>query len=209
MISVILLTYNRTKTAEKCARENIKRAGYPIDEIIHIDNGSDIIPRISADISIYFPENRGTAVGYNTGFRLARGHAVIPSTDMILPQNWLKSMIEHLTDGIGIAIIKPFEVKELRDAENVGPKLIKHELFEKIGYMHDDYSLYGHEDVEFGRRAKNAGYRVIDIPTTGAIAQRGEDTEEYVKWKQEQAHKSEKLLADANTANYPKYNPYG
>lgn len=41
--------------------------------------------------------------------------------------------------------------------------LIKREVFEKIGFLDDDYFLYN-EDVDFCARAKEAGYTIVVVP---------------------------------------------
>lgn len=79
-VTVITVTYNRTKTLQKCVEALLKQT-YPVDEIIIVDNNSceEEKRRIEAIAEqhdcirlIYLKENRGGAGGFEAGMRAAR-----------------------------------------------------------------------------------------------------------------------------------------
>ncbi len=109
-ISLVVLTYNRIKTADRCLSLNIASAGHPIHEIIHVDNGSteqtaDGVSLVNYFRSKYKPsvqiinrENLGVSKGYNRGMAMATGtHIVITGCDRIMPDQWLDMFVHSAT----------------------------------------------------------------------------------------------------------------
>lgn len=99
-VSLVLLTHNRADSVIKSFGANLKSAGYPIGEIIHVDNGSTdlraidwINNQIGVDVQILHSSNLGVSKGYNRGMLLATGsHIAITGCDRIMPDNWLARM---------------------------------------------------------------------------------------------------------------------
>jgi len=52
----------------------------------------------------------------------------------------------------------------MREVDYVGVPMVKREVFEKIGLCDPEYYLY-YEDSDFCLRAKNAGYKVLYVPS--------------------------------------------
>lgn len=105
-ISWVILTYNRANLVTRAIPHCMRNAGYPIDNIVWVDNGSAMNERnrirdmfmIETKIpvtSVYLPKNLGVAKGYNTCMAMARGtHLVITGCDMLMPDNWLRDMVD-------------------------------------------------------------------------------------------------------------------
>jgi GT2 family glycosyltransferase len=56
------------------------------------------------------------------------------------------------------------EFNVMREVDYVGVPMVKREVFEKIGLCDPEYYLY-YEDSDFCLRARNAGYRVLYVPS--------------------------------------------
>lgn len=207
-ITWLLLTYNRNEVVNKSISENYRKAGLDIDEIIWVDNGSENphIPIVPTK-KILFEKNKGVAKGYNAGFLLAESDfIVISGTDTIMPQDWLKSFYENRCNGIaGIC-----------DHDGLGPKIIDRNILKEIGYLREDFGLYGWDDVEFCRRCKRFGFETRrfnlefeHIGDEGLSNYSGNDNKEYWEFKKNEAEKNEHKMREIEKNNYPYYNPYG
>jgi len=203
MNSIILLTFNRKEITDKCVRQNIKKAGCKIEEIIWIDNGSTDGVDLSdiADISIRYKENTGVAKGYNTGFRLARGKSIIiPGTDMILPEGWLVKMTE-------------FDDYNKIKAETGSMSYTK-EALDKFGYYREDLGLYGRNEEEHNHRiGKMKEIKLegaIHLGTEGRLEYDGKEEKKYWEFKRDETNDKDKLKRlKTMLDNKEYYNPYG
>lgn len=100
-VSLVLLTHNRSNSVIQSLSANLKSAGYPLHEIVHVDNASVgqlgvewITANAQPSVQVLHTENLGVAKGYNRGMLLATGsHIVITGCDRIMPDNWLKQMV--------------------------------------------------------------------------------------------------------------------
>lgn len=130
---------------------------------------------------ILFHDNQGCAKGFNAAFRIAQSEWVaVPGSDMLFPENWLAEMMQYVEAFPDVDLwstlfnLAPEHyaaiVEERRlgaDVSNgtltytpalcIGPMLIRRSLFGEIGYLPEDGSLYGYEDVNFARRCKKHG----------------------------------------------------
>lgn len=115
-VSLVLLVHNRLEVSFQCLARNLESAGYPVDEIILVDNGSkqpELIVHVwqkyiqnrSPDVFINHEQNLGVAKGYNRGMLLSTcSHIVITGSDRIMPNNWLKHWAEafHYIPNTGV-----------------------------------------------------------------------------------------------------------
>lgn len=213
MTTLILLTFNRLGAVKESVKHNIANAGYPIGEIVHIDNGSTdgvreyVAKEIKPDVSIYHKENLGVAKGYNAGYKLARGEFIAkPGTDMIMPDNWLRDMVEALNavpkSGIcGMANVSldhdAIKIERQRDswkqtngvkylpAKAIGSHTFRREIL-KTCYLPENMGLYGHDDILWEHKINQAGYLNFYIEGTPKHLTKY-DTEEYKKFKHNEA----------------------
>jgi len=203
-ISIVLLTFNRKEIVDKVVRDNIKKAGYEIKEIIWVDNGSSDGVDLSdiADVSIRHKKNTGVGKGYNTGFRLATGDVVVvPGTDMYLPEGWLKNFTNF--------------GENLKIKATNGSFAYKKECFTKYGYLREDFGLYGRDEEEYGSRI-NCRIKMVEIEGAKHYGVQGSEeynkNEEYEYWKMknEETNNKEKLAKLKElTIKKEYYNPYG
>lgn len=181
--SIILLTYNRKELVRQSVNHNFVNAGYPIDEIIWVDNGStdgllmQYMPILKVNIRVLFSENQGVATGYNAGLKLATGDMVcLPGTDMLLPDNWLKYIVEGLEvlPDAGIVSIPCMTLdicpeRKLGEerwegdlhyipAITLGSRAWKRNVIEKVGYLPVLKVKYGWSDTEFEYKVRQNGF---------------------------------------------------
>jgi len=133
----------------------------------------DVMKSFNPDVSVLHKENRGVAIGYNTGMVLARGdYIVITGCDMLMPANWLATFKEYVTripeTGVACMYSGPLSwVPErirgeeailrglrVRPAMPIGRRIFKRELIKHIGYFHEGFGLYGYDDLHWGYRAE-------------------------------------------------------
>jgi GT2 family glycosyltransferase len=248
-VSWVLLTLNRQEMVKKAFIHNKTNAGYPIHEVVWCDNGSTdnvrdfMLNEARPDVCILNKNNLGVSPGYNRVMALASGtHIVITGCDMMMPTDWLRIFVSYFNNvpktGIACMYSGPFSwVKErLRGPETgevindhrivrampIGRRMFSKWLLGKIGYLREDFGLYGWEDVEWGYRAervcKELGLNYYAIPnsiadhlgTEGNSKYDTKDDKEYWAFKQNQVQdqKKKELLNWCQKNNYPYYNPY-
>lgn len=183
-VSLVLLTFNRKDITTECVLHNIRTAGYPIAQIVWVDNGSDdgiqdFMPSINPDVSVLHKTNTGVARGYNSGYKMVTSELIVhPGTDLLLPDNWLKIMVESHTSlknpGSGSiihgSIKEPFFSERILGsqinagkhmvipARSMGSHIFSTELLEKVGYLPYLNSLYGCDDNIWEARIRDNGY---------------------------------------------------
>lgn len=177
--SLVVLTFNRGKTVLESMRHNLSNAGYPLDEIIWVDNGStdDVVAGMQSFIpavSILNERNLGVAKGYNRGTVLATGtHIVINGCDRKMPDGWLATYEKYFRKIQNTGVISCYsqpmnkvserdrssngqseiiEGLEIHRAMPMGAKCFPRELLRSVGHLREDFGLYGWEDVEWGYR---------------------------------------------------------
>jgi GT2 family glycosyltransferase len=90
--------------------------------------------------------------------------------DLIQSLGMKISCREHLSHHIGFR--KTMNIKSKRLITREVPMimgacmLVRREVFEDIGLFSLDYSVYGGEDVDFCYRAKQVGYKIINVPNS-------------------------------------------
>ncbi len=79
-------------------------------------------------------------------------------------------------------MLKPFDVPQKIREEVTWPEwtsfacvLIKQDVFERIGYLDEDYFMY-YEDVDFCRRAQQAGFTIVNWPSARVVHLRGQSS---------------------------------
>lgn len=199
-------------------------------------------------VSILHNRNLGVAPGYNRAMLLSSGdYMVITGCDMLMPKDWLKTFKDHLRaiPNTGVACIysgplsdlperarkgagpgqwvkETINGKEIIHAMPMGRRIYSRKLLQKIGYLREDFGLYGWEDCEWGHRAERVcdenGLLYYVIPgmvadhlgTEGVHAYDGKDESAYHLFKQRESNDPRKheLMRKCKEENYPYYNPY-
>lgn len=182
-VSLVILTWNRWNSVYTSLSQNIASAGFPIREIVHVDNGSEhgFVDRFKAAfdpaVQVVHAENQGVAKGYNRGLALATSsHVVITGCDRIMPANWLKAWAECFEDYKNTGVIACYSQYEqgnhessrfrgskwahganarrgIRGALPVEARIHSKDFLFKAGFFREDFGLYGYEDAEWADRA--------------------------------------------------------
>lgn len=246
-ISLVILTFNRAEIVRQAMSHNFKNAGRQIDELVWVDNGSTdnvrkYMKELQPDVSVLHSENLGVAKGYNRGYALASGDYVcITGCDRLMPDGWLATYAKYLeaipNTGIISIFSQPLEKVPERvrglpylidglpmvDCLPFGSRILPRKLLtEKIGFLREDFGLYGWEDVEWGERAlkvlKENHLLSYTIPgvfaehkgNEGIKALNGSEDPAYHAFKQQEARDPRKIevLQKARAEGHPYYNPF-
>jgi GT2 family glycosyltransferase len=237
-VSLVMLTYNRADFLAHTMAHNMASAGSPVDELIWVDNGStadvhEVMRTYAPDVCILNKTNFGVSKGYNRGFAVATGdYIVITGSDMLMPEGWLarfRTYIERLPET-GVACVfhqdPRFSLDRTCEKDGlryhpclpIGRRIVSRELLTKrIGYLREDFGLYGWEDVEWSHRAvricKELGLITYAIPGQRAehLGTARKDPTDYRDFKTRQGGDPGKraLFERCKAENFPYYNPYG
>lgn len=175
-VSLVILTWNRRKSVEHSLTHNIMQAGFPIREIVHIDNGSEgdfadwFQKRFEPSVQVRHRNNQGVARGYNRGLAMATSsHVVITGCDRIMPVGWLSAWVDCFkavpNTGVISCYTGPYEerVRGHRTTVNgvtfqraipVEARMHSKNFLYLTGYFREDFGLYGFEDAEWSDRAE-------------------------------------------------------
>lgn len=173
--SLVILTWNRKPSVEKSLNANIASAGYPLHEIVHVDNGSEpgfcewFKNTFKPSVQVIHDKNLGVAVGYNRGLLLATGtHQVITGCDRIMPKNWLKTWVECFQKirhtGVISCYTGPHPERMRAGPQHINGIWVQQALATEArmhsrkflfdtGYWREDFGTYGYEDSEWANRA--------------------------------------------------------
>ncbi len=174
-VSLVILTWNRLESVRRSLTANLKSAGYPIREIIHVDNGSEsgfadwFQAEFKPAIQVRHATNLGVSKGYNRGFLLATSsHIVITGCDRVMPDNWLLEMVQaaHVIPETAVISVytdehptrcrAPITLNglEVVPALPFEARFHSREFLLDVGFFREDFGLYGYEDCEWSDRAE-------------------------------------------------------
>lgn len=220
-VSLVLLTMNRKEAVRESFESNLRTAGYPIKEVIHVDNGSDpgfpewFRRTYDPEIQIIHRQNQGVSKGYNRGLLLATGsHLVITGCDRIMPIHWLKQWVEAYEAIPNTGIISCYstsaynDIRHESDPEDLNgiriqrampfeARIIPRELQLSAGFFREDFGLYGYEDWEWRHRieriSKEQGLINYVLPDLGLATELDHgDHGEYKDMKDREGKSEEK-----------------
>lgn len=244
--SWIVLTYNRHDSVSRAMLHNAETAGYPWHEVVWCDNGSTDGVRsfmrefVNPHVCILHRENLGVAKGYNRAMLMATGtHVVLTGCDMLMPKDWLRTFVNCFEQipNTGIASMYsgplswvPERIRgderieagiKIRPAMPIGRRMFSRDMLKKVGFLREDFGLYGHEDVEWGYRAERVcgQLKLLTYVLPDMIASHlgdehhsdeGIDTKEYREFKSREVDdpKKKELMERCRKENWPYYNPY-
>lgn len=196
-----------------------------------------------SNINVFNSKNLGVAKGYNQGLSMATGdYIVITGCDRVMPKHWLSIWIHHFEKIPNTGIISCYSVpmdsvperkrdpkKEIEvngmkiiPAMPMEAKIFSRDLHRKIGYLREDFGLYGWEDVEWGHRAERVtkelglinyiipGMQAEHLGSEGIKEWNGIDDKEYHEFKQKESSdpKKKELMDRCWKENFKYYNPY-
>ncbi len=174
-VSLVILTWNRWPSLEKSLRANIASAGYPLHEIVHVDNGSEpgfnecFRHEFKPSVQVLHAENQGVATGYNRGLALATGsHVVITGCDRVMPYDWLNTFVSCFQDIPETGVVScysgayPERIRgsvlkvnglEIQRAIPVEARMHSKDFLFGTGFWREEF-FYGYEDSEWADRAE-------------------------------------------------------
>jgi glycosyltransferase involved in cell wall biosynthesis len=236
-VSLVMLTYNRAEFVERVMAHNMANAGATINELIWVDNGStdcvsDVMRQYDPDVCILNKANLGVSKGYNRGFAVATGdYIVITDSDMLMPDAWLATFLAYLIaiPHTGVACMFHHEIRDKpRPVEHFngfpyhpclpwGRRIVSREmLIKQIGYLCEDFGLYGWEDIEWAHRAlrvcRLTGRITYSIPEKYAehLGTHALDPADYRAFKTREGDDPRKreVLERCRAYSYPYVNPF-
>lgn len=237
--SLMLVTYNRLDLTKRMLDNLFKNTNHPYRLII-IDNGSsDKTPEWLKGLSkdnahckdielCLCKKNYGIAIGRNLGLEIANKYSdpylSTIDNDIEVPEGWLTNCIELIKSNprfsIGVnmegvnypsmtANGKSFQYKA---NGNLGSAcmVFSRALHEKIGFFNTDYEYYGHEDADWGFRARRVGWSLGYLKENGVHFGSGDlDVGEYREFKNEFGKKNlPKFYKDCHDYMSNKKNTY-
>lgn len=199
--SILLCTIDRLELTIKCVGNALATAGYPF-ELLSVDNGSTdirVIDYVKSLTPRYHKLNK-TNLGYapmlNTMLWHARGtYFCVIDNDIMLPNNWLKKLVEVNRaipeSGISgyhcVQTLHPVEVRngmEIHPGEAVhGIKFFSRSVLKNVGYFCEDFCPYGNEDVDYNRRCRLAGFTNYYLGGGDRAQHLGEDCSEKTPYR--------------------------
>ncbi len=196
-VSLVILTWNRWPIVYPTLTANLASAGYPIFELIHVDNGSvDETSKLfagafSPQVQVLHSQNMGVATGYNRGFAMATGtHVALTGCDRLMPQGWLKAWVKAIECVSNTGVVSCYSDHDkdpmrrvkavstnygsgviIQPAPAMEARICSREFLLGAGFWREDFGLYGYEDAEWGDRAevyaKKNGLINYIIPSLG------------------------------------------
>lgn len=151
-IGIIFLDYQRHDYTPR-AMQNIHNSGMP-------------------DAQTFVIERKGIAAAINEGLEKTRNKdaVAILSNDIIMPDNWLKHMVNALTHIPESGMIGIHCVEGLPDKQTIngidlhlkkrifGNTLIPRIAIDAVGYFNEDYDPYGMQDSDYSFRLYKTGF---------------------------------------------------
>lgn len=180
--SVIIPTYNHLEDCLKpCLRSIINTTELKDVEVIVVANGctdgtQDYVRSLGGTFKLIdIPEAVGFIRATNAGIKAASGeYIVLLNNDTeVLNGTWLHILSKPFSDK-QVGMTGPYkdwrffwsnDVPIFREEYMVFYcAMIKREVFDKIGYLDEDFGLGYEEDIDFAVRLKRAGYRIVQVP---------------------------------------------
>lgn len=137
----------------------------PIDQLIVVDDGSPLRSKLS---TMRRHRNGGYAKAVNSGLRKANGDVlIISNNDIVFYPGWLQAILQPLRQGYDISSIRTSDSDgwEIEDKITEGDKFgsiwaMKRKVYETLGGLDETFGKGYAEDLDYRRRAINAGFRI-------------------------------------------------
>jgi glycosyltransferase involved in cell wall biosynthesis len=161
-VSIILLDYHRKTYTEQVKEVNLNNAGHPF--------------------SLVTVDRKGIAAAFNEGIRQSAGHdaVVFMANDILMPDNWLATMVQYAEAILNTGIIGIHTVEALPAIGEInglpchpcvcpfGNQFIPWQVIDKIGGYNEAHDPYGRHDADFAYRAQLAGFVSYYLPNLRA-----------------------------------------
>jgi glycosyltransferase involved in cell wall biosynthesis len=210
-VSILLLTIDRYEITKRCVDQALQNAGVDY-ELLCADNGSqdsrviEYIKSLNPAVHVLNSENKGIAPMHNFLLSQATGdYFVLIGNDILLPDGWLKALVESYPCVRNAGIAGIHCVEKLHPAEKLNNGMVIHPgpnvfgtmffgraLFNTIGFFNPIYHPYGMDDSDFALRARETGH--VNFYLHGLSSEHiGADMDvdsDYRKMKTESLHRN-------------------
>lgn len=175
-ISVIIPSYNNLEYLKKCVESIKAYTNLEELEIIIVANGctedtKGYVHSLGHPFKLLWINDR---VGYiratNEGIKQSMGEFIVllnNDTELVSQEKdeWIKLLLTRFVDNVGIVGPKKAWRDDIkRNYLLFWCVMIKREVFQRIGYLDEQFGEGYHEDVDFCIRAENAGYKLVETP---------------------------------------------
>jgi glycosyltransferase involved in cell wall biosynthesis len=194
-LSVVIIAENEEEQIRECIQSVFDACrGVEAFEVILVDSSSTdrtVERALEYPITVLrIPEEHTVSCGAGryVGDRIASGEMVLHiDGDMTLTETWLPLAMERLRDPDVAAVegcLDRSTQTEIREVDKVGGVMLYDAAaLREIGGF-DPY-LLGYEDIDVGFQLRDAGYRLLRLPTVSAIHHdEGAMTESVRRWRQ-------------------------
>jgi glycosyltransferase involved in cell wall biosynthesis len=177
-LSVTIPVWSRTPALADMARRTVERvwevARVPT-EVVVVDNGSPVEIPLAARVYRY-PENRGVAIGWNTGIRLSSAPVVaVLNSDCRVEPGWDEALLEAVTDGRRIAF--PYtdhcDGRGFTQPDQGGTAgwcfALTTEIYDEVGPFDERFSPAFCEDTDYWHRAWQRGIELSPVPAAHVV----------------------------------------
>jgi len=201
-IAIVLLDYLRHDFTEQ-TKQSFEKGGYPYD--------------------LFVVDKFGVSAAINEGLDKTREYdaVVVAGNDILLPEGWLKRMVEYATAIPESGIIAIYTVMNLPPCTYVnglplhehwevfGTSMITRKAIDAVGYFNELVDPYGGNDTDYCYRTSKSGFMNYYIHGLNGIHignDCGNDTA-YRKMKDESLAKCFSIIKDC-FAKYDENNDY-
>lgn len=156
----------------ECIQSLAKYTDQPVETKV-VDDGSPLRPPFTSYLGnnnsfVCLRENRGFAGAVNAGLKAATGDIlVISNNDIIFTPGWLTELLRPLDEGYDISSIRTSDADGWATEDKIteGDKFgslwaMKRKVYEKLGGLGEDFGRGTFEDLDYRRRAINAGFKI-------------------------------------------------
>ncbi|WP_343668712.1 glycosyltransferase [Chitinophaga sp.] len=209
-VAALMLSYNRYELLQQTIEHNRNNAGHPFDLYIW-DNGStdsrvrSYLNSLSNVSGIIFEaENVGIARPFNSILSVIANKYdafIFMANDILEPDNWLRDRVNYMQTVLNSGMVSisvgdhnyPSRMNNgmiIHPGHVIGQFMISREVFDTIGYMREDFGLYGPIDNDYNVRCERMGYVNYYLPAVKAIHLDDKDDIKYGYSKSEQVSKT-------------------
>lgn len=217
-ISVVIPHLNQPEMLARCLA-SLAENTRPPDEVIVVDNGSDVLPEVPADVTLLRENTPGPGPARNLGVAHATGDVLaFIDADCLAQFDWLEeaeraiARADILGGDVRIGYVNPARLTVLEAYESIyayrmqryiaqegftgtGNLVVRRTVLDAVGPF---AGLTVAEDKDWGQRATAKGYTITYVPRMRVYhPARRSFAELYAKWDRQMAHEYGQVTAGA------------
>ena len=176
--SVVIPTYNNCeKYLKPCVESVIKYSDMSDVELIISANGcNDSTEEYLSDLLLRHPDVKIVWTNQPIGFPKAINKALLEATsehivllnnDTVLLEQTKNAWLERLNVGDISAVLTRYSPITMQQFGIFFCVMVQKKVFDKIGKLDEQFAIGGCEDIDFCRRALDAGFNLFDVGCQG------------------------------------------